>query len=220
MSIQIRDQLCDHDRMARERSYTAVVAKDRRGRVLVPVPFDPDAVWGQKTQHRVHGTVNGMGVRAIIEPLDTERGILLGPAWRRDCGIAPGDKVQVVLTPEGPQREDLAPDVAAALEAEPDAAAFFDSLAQFYRRGYLRWIDATKRRPDVRAGADRRDGPAVPGGDQGVRPGTTFRRAGSQAEGLSPRLREWLGDRRPVTGKTKRFVPLPRSDAVSISNLH
>jgi hypothetical protein len=31
------------------------------------------------------------------------------------------------------------------------AGAFFDSLAQFYRKGYLRWIDATKRRPDVRA---------------------------------------------------------------------
>ena len=38
-----------------------------------------------------------------------------------------------------------------ALAASPDAAAFFDSLAQFYRRGYLRWIDATKRRPEQRA---------------------------------------------------------------------
>lgn len=33
---------------------------------------------------------------------------------------------------------------------EPDAAAFFDSLAQFYRRAYLSWIDATKRRPEER----------------------------------------------------------------------
>jgi hypothetical protein len=76
--------------------------------------------------------------------------IFLGPAWRRDCGIGPGDEVIVALQPEGPQRDDLAPDIAAALEAEPDAAAFFDSLAQFYRRGYLRWIDATKLRPEVR----------------------------------------------------------------------
>ena len=67
------------------------------------------------------------------------------------CGIGPGDEVDVVLIPEGPQRVDLAPDVAAALDAAPDAAAFFDSLAQFYRRGYLRWIDATKRSPDKRS---------------------------------------------------------------------
>jgi bacteriocin resistance YdeI/OmpD-like protein/uncharacterized protein DUF1905 len=135
----------------RSRSYTAVVATDARRRVLVPVPFDPDQAWGAKRGHRVHGTVNGMGVRAVVEPLGDGHGILLGPAWRRDCGISPGDTVTVVLKPEGPQRADLAPDIVTALEAEPAAAAFFDSLAQFYRRAYLRWIDATKRRPDVRA---------------------------------------------------------------------
>jgi len=55
-----------------------------------------------------------------------------------------------VLAPEGPQREDLADDVRAALDADPEAGAFFDGLAQFYRRAYLRWIDGTKRRPDER----------------------------------------------------------------------
>jgi len=92
-----------------------------------------------------------MGVRAVVEPLREGHRILLGPAWRRDCRIGAGDEVTVVLAPEGPQRAELAPDVAAALEAEPAAAAFFDCLAQFYRRAYLRWIDATKRRPEVRA---------------------------------------------------------------------
>ena len=33
----------------------------------------------------------------------------------------------------------------------PAAAAFFDTLAQFYRKAYLRYIDATTRRPDLRA---------------------------------------------------------------------
>jgi hypothetical protein len=132
------------------RSYTATVTAVGR-RVLVPVPFDPDEAWGAKRAHRVHGTVNGMGVRAVVEPLGDGFGFLLGPAWRRDCGIGPGDTVDVLIAPEGPQRTDLAPDVAAALEAEPEAGVFFDSLAQFYRRAYLRWIDGTRRRPEVRA---------------------------------------------------------------------
>jgi uncharacterized protein YdeI (YjbR/CyaY-like superfamily) len=59
--------------------------------------------------------------------------------------------VSVVLGIEGPQRDALAADIAAALAAEPEAAEFFDSIAQFYRKGYLRWIEATKRSPDVRA---------------------------------------------------------------------
>jgi uncharacterized protein YdeI (YjbR/CyaY-like superfamily) len=66
-------------------------------------------------------------------------------------GVAIGDEVTVELTPEGPQRGDLADDIAAALEANPAAGAFFDTLAQFYRKAYLRWVDATSRRPDVRA---------------------------------------------------------------------
>jgi uncharacterized protein YdeI (YjbR/CyaY-like superfamily) len=66
-------------------------------------------------------------------------------------GIGPGDVVSVELVPEGVQRGDLAADFAAALAYEPDAGKFFDSLAQFYRNAYVRWIEATKRRPDERA---------------------------------------------------------------------
>jgi len=126
------------------------VVVDGRGRVFVPVPFDPDQVWGAKTAHHVAGTVDGRRVRGVIEPIEGGRGFVLGSAWRRDCGGAPGDEVAVVIEAEGPQRDDLAPDVGAALEAEPSAGEVFDALAQFYRNAYLRWIDATKRRPDLR----------------------------------------------------------------------
>jgi hypothetical protein len=131
--------------------YTATVVAGPRGRVIVPVPFDPDEVWGRKPVHHVAGTVDGKGVRGVVEPVEDGRGIALGPAWRRGCGVDPGDRVVVDLHPEGPQRADLAPDLAAALDASPEAGALFDSLAQFYRRAYLRWVDGTKRRPDVRA---------------------------------------------------------------------
>jgi uncharacterized protein YdeI (YjbR/CyaY-like superfamily) len=70
-------------------------------------------------------------------------------------GLAPlfarATKMIVELAPEGPQRGDLADDISAALEASPAAAAFFDTLAQFYRKAYLCSIDATTRRPDLRA---------------------------------------------------------------------
>jgi hypothetical protein len=132
-------------------TFTAVVTTDQMRRVLVPFPFDPDDLWGQKSEHHVTGTVNGMNIRAVVEGLNQGRGILLGPAWRRDSGIAPGAEVTVVLFPEGPQRDDLALDVASALKAEPTAGEFFDALAQAYRTAYLRWIDATTRRPHVRA---------------------------------------------------------------------
>lgn len=136
--------------MAERRTYQTTVIKGSDRRVYVPVPFDPDEVWGEKRRHAISGTVNGMDVRGDVQHVDDGRAFVLGPAWRRDCGISPGDEVEVVLTAEGPQRDDLAEDVAAALAANPSAGEFFDSLAQFYRNAYLKWIDATKRRPEQR----------------------------------------------------------------------
>ena len=113
----------------------ATVTQGRRRRVMVPVPFDPDEAWGSEAWSTpAAGTVNGMGLRAVVEPLDDGWEIVLGLAWRRDRGIAPGDRVEVVLSPEGPQREDLSPDLAAALAVEPAAAAFFDGLTSTVRR--------------------------------------------------------------------------------------
>jgi hypothetical protein len=121
------------------------------GRGVIVVPFDPDEVWGAKAEHPVRGTVNGRRVRGRIAQGSQGWAFTLSPMWIRDACVPVGDNVVVELAPEGPQRGDLADDIAAALEANPAAAAFFDTLAQFYRRAYLRWIDATRRRPDLRA---------------------------------------------------------------------
>jgi len=133
------------------RRFATVVAAMSAGKLFVPVPFDPDQVWGAKKRHHVAGTVDGIRVRAVIERAGDGFGFTLGPASPARAGVTAGDQVTVDIAPEGPQRGDLAEDVAAALAADPDAGAFFDSLAQFYRRAYLRWIDATKRRPEQRA---------------------------------------------------------------------
>jgi hypothetical protein len=131
--------------------FTTTVVAARRGSVLIPVPFDPNDVWGPKTRHLVGGTVDGVRIRGSVDAVGDGYGLTLGPAWLRDCGVQVGRAVAVSLIPEGPQRDDLAPDVAAALDAHPRAGAFFDSLAQFYRKAYVRWIEATKRRPEQRS---------------------------------------------------------------------
>ena len=122
---------------------TRVVKKSPTGRVYIPLREDPGA-------KHLCGTVNGMGYRGEVEQLGDDLGLVLGPAWRRDCGVAAGDRVVVVLEPEGPQRGALAPDVEAALARSKQAAATWDGLAQFYRKAYLRYIDATKRSPEKR----------------------------------------------------------------------
>jgi Bacteriocin-protection, YdeI or OmpD-Associated/Domain of unknown function (DUF1905) len=135
----------------RVQRFGARAAAGPRGCAIIAVPFDPDQAWGAKAEHRVGGTVNGRQVRGTIAQGGGGWTFTLTPMWMRDAGVAADDDVLVELAPEGPQRKDLADDISAALEANPAAAAFFDTLAQFYRKAYLRWIDATTRRPDLRA---------------------------------------------------------------------
>lgn len=142
----------------RAQQFGAHVTADSAGRGVIAVPFDPDELWGAKPFHLVGGTIEPTAgtncnrrLRGRITPDGTDWVFTLNPMWMRDTGVEVGDEVIVELEPEGPQRADLADDIAAALHANPAAEVFFDTLAQFYRKAYLRWIDATTRRPELRA---------------------------------------------------------------------
>jgi Bacteriocin-protection, YdeI or OmpD-Associated/Domain of unknown function (DUF1905) len=119
-------------------------------RTVIQVPFDPDEVWGPKARHYVTGSVNGCRFRGKLESDETGFFLALGPAWRRDNGLEAGAKVRVEVQPEGPQSGSLSPDVIAAFDAEPEAQAYFDSLASFYRNNFIRWIESAKR-PETRS---------------------------------------------------------------------
>jgi hypothetical protein len=118
-------------------------------RTFIPIPFNPNEIWGVKQRHHITGTVNGYGVRGSLGSDGKQYFLPLGAAWRQGCGIEAGSKVEVVLSPEGPQSESLSPDVIKALNTEPNAKAFFESLATFYRNTYIKWIESAKR-PETR----------------------------------------------------------------------
>lgn len=131
--------------------FRGVIAAGPLGSAVIMVPFDPDEAWGAKADHPVSGAVGDCRIRTRL--VLSGRGWVLPLAPKRliSMGMTVGDEVSVELAPEGPQRGDLAGDIADALAADPAAGAFFDTLAQFYRKAYLRWIDSTTRRPDLRA---------------------------------------------------------------------
>ncbi len=134
-------------RQNRQRRFRATIGGTDGGRVY------PSNLWGERGRYCVAGTINGTKFRSRLDQSGNGYFLPLGPAWRRSAGLRPGDVVDVVdvlILDESPPREGLSPDVADALEADPEAGRFFDALAGFYRKNYLRWIAATKRRPDIR----------------------------------------------------------------------
>ena len=84
----------------------------------------------------IRGSLGSDGVQYFIS---------LGAAWRRDNGLEADAAVEVELFPEGPQTDNLAADITAALSQNPEAQAFFEALATFYRNNYIRWIEGAKR---------------------------------------------------------------------------
>lgn len=128
--------------------FKATIAKSGT-RTFIALPFNPNEVWGVKGRHYITGSVNGYGVRGSLGSDGKQYFLPLGAAWRRDSGLDAGDTVDVTLSPEGPQSESLPTDVTEALDAEPQAKAFFESLATFYRNTYVKWIESAKR-PETR----------------------------------------------------------------------
>ena len=114
-------------------------------RAILVVPFDPNKVWGAKGRHEAAGTINGIEYRGLITRGASGFYLALGPTWRRDNGIEAGATVEVVLHPSGVQVQDLSPDIGHAFESEPAARARFESLAGYYRRNFIRWIEGAKR---------------------------------------------------------------------------
>ena len=121
-----------------------------RTKTYVPVPFDPNDVWGWKVRHYVKGTVGGCSIRGLLRVEGDGYALPLGGAWLRDNRIPTSATIDVVLQPDGPQSDALAADITDALSASPEAETFFQSVAPFYRKNFLRWIDQAKR-PETRA---------------------------------------------------------------------
>ncbi len=129
-------------------------ARVRRGPTsgfVLTLDFDPVAAWGRRDVYRVNGTIAGAPFRGVITRDGSSWVTTLGPKSQASSRVTVGAVAEVAVDLEGPQAGALAPDIAAALAARPRAKLAFDELATFYRKGWLRWIDGTKRRPDERA---------------------------------------------------------------------
>ena len=132
-----------------EQRFEAVVEGRSHGAIAIRLPFDPATVWGAKSRHYVTGSMDGQPLRGSLTAVRHTHYLQLGQAWNCDR-FAAGDRVAVRLEAEGPQLATMAADFVTALDAEPAAREFFESLATFYRKAYVRWIEGAKR-PETRA---------------------------------------------------------------------
>src|SRR5689334_18658484 len=109
-----------------EQQFSAIAEPRPGGGIAIALPFDPSAAWGERDRYDVTGTIDGQKVRGKLLRRAGRHVLELGPAWCRAVTVTAGAAVVVVLAPEGPQIGAMAPDITAALAAEPAARRFFE----------------------------------------------------------------------------------------------
>jgi len=139
--------------MATHRFETVLQAEDDG--VFFEVPLDVPAVFG-KARAPVRGTINGHPFRSTVAVYGGRSYLPVRKALREAAGVAAGDAVVIELeADEQPRTVDPPPDLAAALDADPEARAAFEGLSFTYQREYAEWVAEAKREATRRRRVDQ-----------------------------------------------------------------
>ena len=127
-----------------EQTFRATIVEAERGRVRLPVPFDPREVWGKEQRHYVQGTINDKPFTGSLGSRGGEYFMPLNKELRATLGVEPGDDVAVVMRHAASGDSGLPAELTAALAKNKKAREFFEGLSSFYKNEYVKWITSAK----------------------------------------------------------------------------
>jgi hypothetical protein len=110
------------------------------------VPFDPVQEYGKKNHIKVKALIDGELYRGSLVNMGS--GLMLGvtQAIRKKIHKNPGDTVHIVLELDNEERiVEIPPDVEQVFGKNPEAAAYFSTLAYSHRKEYITWIVSAKK---------------------------------------------------------------------------
>src|SRR4051812_33582060 len=117
------------------------------GKTAAGIEVPPEVVDGLGAGRKppVKVTINGHTYRSSIATMGGVFMVGVTNEFRRESGVAAGDTVDVDMELDTEPREvAVPPDLAAALDADPEARAFFDGLSYSNKRRVAEPIDAIK----------------------------------------------------------------------------
>ena len=117
------------------------------GWTFLRIPFSVAEEYGVKGQLPVRGTINGIPYENSLLPQGEGIHILVVKKEIRDqAGVTAGDVAEVTLERlDGSRQAAVPPELADALQSQPDAKAIFDELAYSHRKAYCDHIARAKR---------------------------------------------------------------------------
>jgi hypothetical protein len=117
----------------------------------IEVPEEILVAFGRGRRVKVVATVNGYMYRTSVAPAMGKILMPFSSEHRAASGLSGGQEIEVEIIPDDAPREVEVPvDLATALDAAPEAAAFFAGLSYTNRRLYVLWVEEAKK-PETRS---------------------------------------------------------------------
>ena len=134
-----------------EHRFRSVIEAARGGGAVALIPPEVTTALGGLKQMRVTGTLNGTPFRSSTMPYRGAFYLGVHKATREAAGVRIGDEVALtVVRDDSPRVLELAPELEAALAAEPELRKRFDGLS-FSRRRELAEPITEAKKPETRA---------------------------------------------------------------------
>ena len=115
------------------------------------VPAEVVEALGGGKRPKVTVTINGYTYRSTVFPYTEAFMLPLAAEHRVPAGVQAGDEIEVTLALDTAPREiEVPPELAAALDADPVARAFFDGLSYSNKRVFTLNVEGTTN-PETKA---------------------------------------------------------------------
>jgi hypothetical protein len=112
----------------------------------IQVPDEVMAALGPSRRPPVQVTLNGYTYRTTVSMMGGVPMFGVSADVRAGAGVSGGDEVDVdIVLDTAPRVVAVPADLAAALDADPEARRFFDGLAYSHQSAYVQWIESAKK---------------------------------------------------------------------------
>jgi hypothetical protein len=130
--------------------FRTVILKSDKTATGIQIPDEIVTALGSGKKPAVRVTINGYTYRSSVATLDGKFMVGVSADTREKAGVAGGDEVEVDIELDTEPREVVVPtDFAEALDRDPDAKRFFNSLSYSNKRRHTLSIEDAKT-PETR----------------------------------------------------------------------
>ncbi len=132
-------------------TFRATIVQTGKTACGIQVPEAVVEALGGSQRPAVVVTLDGYTYRSTVAPMGGEWWVGVNSDHRAASGLKAGDEVQVTLELDTAPRElEIPPELEAALDADPQARAFFDGLSYSNKRVFTLSVEGTSN-PETKA---------------------------------------------------------------------